>query len=38
MDGDAWLNVQPVEFPDIVRNAVDGVTPAAGAKGVLTIA
>ncbi len=28
------LHVQPVEVPEIVRNAVDAVTPAADAKGV----
>jgi CheY-like chemotaxis protein len=26
--------VQPVDFPEIVRNAIDGVTPAADARGV----
>jgi GAF domain-containing protein len=31
--GKIRLNVQPVEFPDIVRNAIDAVTPAADAKG-----
>ena len=34
VSGKIRLNVQPVEFPDIVRSAVDGVTPAADAKGV----
>ena len=34
VSGKIRLNVQPVEFPDVVRNAVDAVTPAADAKGV----
>src|SRR6185295_15700401 len=34
VSGKIRLNVQPIEFPDIVRNAVDAVTPAADAKGV----
>jgi PAS domain S-box-containing protein len=34
VSGKIRLNVQAVEFPDIVRNAIDGVTPAADAKGV----
>jgi signal transduction histidine kinase len=34
VSGKIRLNVQPVEVPDIVRNAVDAVTPAADAKGV----
>ncbi len=34
VSGKIRLNVQPVEFPDIVRNAVDAITPAADAKGV----
>jgi PAS domain S-box-containing protein len=34
VSGKIRLNVQPVEFPDIVRAAVDGVAPAADAKGV----
>ena len=34
VSGKIRLNVQPVDFPDIVRSAVDGVTPAADAKGV----
>ena len=34
VSGKIRLNVQPVEFPDIVRSAVDGITPAADAKGV----
>ena len=34
VSGRIRLNVQPVEFPDIVRNAVDAVRPAADAKGV----
>jgi len=34
VSGKIRLNVQPVEFPDIVRNAVDGIMPAADAKGV----
>jgi len=32
--GKIRLNVQPTEFPEIVRNAVDAITPAADAKGV----
>jgi PAS domain S-box-containing protein len=34
VSGKIRLNVQPVEFPEIVRNAIDAVTPAADAKGV----
>ena len=34
VSGKIRLNVQPVEFPDIVRRAVDAVTPAADAKTV----
>jgi PAS domain S-box-containing protein len=34
VSGKIRLNVQPVDFPDIVRSAVDAVTPAADAKGV----
>jgi signal transduction histidine kinase/ActR/RegA family two-component response regulator len=34
VSGKIRLNVQSVEFPAIVRNAVDAVTPAAEAKGV----
>jgi PAS domain S-box-containing protein len=34
VSGKIRLNVQPIEFPDIVRNAVDAITPAADAKGV----
>ena len=34
VSGKIRLHVQPVEFPDIVRNAVDVMTPAADAKGV----
>ena len=34
VSGKIRLNVQPVEVPDIVRSAVDGLTPAADAKGV----
>jgi PAS domain S-box-containing protein len=34
VSGKIRLNVQPVELPDVVRNAVDAVTPAADAKGV----
>ena len=34
VSGKIRLNVQPVEFPDIVRRAVDAITPAADAKGV----
>ena len=33
VSGKIRLNVQPVELPDIVRSAVDGITPAADAKG-----
>jgi CheY-like chemotaxis protein len=33
VSGKLRLHVQPVEFPEIVRNAVDAVTPAADAKG-----
>jgi len=32
--GKIRLNVQPVDFPHVVRNAVDSVTPAADARGV----
>ena len=32
--GKIRLNVQPVDLPAIVRNAVDAITPAADAKGV----
>jgi PAS domain S-box-containing protein len=34
VSGKIRLDVQPVEVPEIVRNAVDAVTPAADAKGV----
>ena len=34
VSGKIRLNVQPVDFPDIVRSAVDAVTPAADARGV----
>jgi PAS domain S-box-containing protein len=34
VSGKIRLHVQPVEFPDIVRHAIDAVTPAADAKGV----
>jgi CheY-like chemotaxis protein len=34
ISGKIRLNVQPVDFPQIVQNAVDAVTPAADAKGV----
>jgi PAS domain S-box-containing protein len=34
VSGKMRLNVQPVDLPEIVRNAVDGVVPAADAKGV----
>ncbi len=34
VSGKIRLTVQPVDFPDIVRIAVDAVTPAADAKGV----
>ena len=34
VSGKIRLSVQPVDFPDIVRTAVDAVAPAADAKGV----
>jgi PAS domain S-box-containing protein len=34
VSGKIRLNVQPVEFPDVIRNAVDVISPAADAKGV----
>ena len=34
VSGKIRLNVQPVEFPDVVKNAIDAVTPAADARGV----
>jgi PAS domain S-box-containing protein len=34
VSGKIRLNVQPVEVPAIVRNAIDAVTPAADAKGI----
>jgi len=34
VSGKIRLNVQPVEFPVIVRNAIDAIAPAADAKGV----
>jgi len=34
VSGKIRLNVQPVDLPVIVRNAIDAVTPAADAKGV----
>jgi signal transduction histidine kinase/FixJ family two-component response regulator len=34
VSGKLRLNVQPVEFPDIVRHAVEAVTPAADARGI----
>jgi signal transduction histidine kinase len=34
VSGKIRLNVQPVELPDIVRAAVDAITPAADARGV----
>jgi PAS domain S-box-containing protein len=34
VSGKLRLHVQPVEFPDIVKHAIDAVTPAADAKGV----
>ena len=34
VSGKIRLNVQPVEFPEIVRSAIDAVTPAAEGKGV----
>jgi PAS domain S-box-containing protein len=33
VSGKIRLNVQSVDFPDVVRNAVDAITPAADAKG-----
>jgi CheY-like chemotaxis protein len=33
VSGKIRLNVQPVDFPTIVRNAVDAIAPAADAKG-----
>src|SRR6187399_623940 len=34
VSGKIRLNIQPVDLPDVVRTAVDGITPAADAKGV----
>jgi CheY-like chemotaxis protein/two-component sensor histidine kinase len=34
VSGKMRLNVQPVDFPNIVRNAIDAIAPAADAKGV----
>ena len=34
VSGKLRLHVQPVEFPEIVKHAIDAVTPAADAKGV----
>jgi len=34
VSGKLRLNVQPVEFPEVVRNAIDVMMPAAEAKGV----
>jgi len=34
VSGKIRLNVQPVDFPDVVRSAIDAVSPAADAKGV----
>jgi len=34
VSGKIRLNVQPVVFPDVVRSAIDAITPAADAKGV----
>jgi CheY-like chemotaxis protein len=34
VSGKMRLNVQPVEFPQVVRNAIDAVTPAADAKSI----
>jgi PAS domain S-box-containing protein len=34
VSGKIRLNVQPVEFPDVVRNAIEVIRPAADAKGV----
>jgi PAS domain S-box-containing protein len=34
VSGKIRLNVQTVDFPDIVRSAVDGIAPAAEAKGI----
>jgi PAS domain S-box-containing protein len=34
VSGKIRLSVQPVDLPDLVRGAIDGVTPAADAKGI----
>jgi PAS domain S-box-containing protein len=34
VSGKIRLNVQPVDFPEIVRNAIEAVTPAADAKNI----
>jgi PAS domain S-box-containing protein len=34
VSGKIRLNVQPVDFPEIARNAIDAVTPAADAKNI----
>jgi signal transduction histidine kinase/CheY-like chemotaxis protein len=34
VSGKIRLNVQPVEFPTVVRNAIDAIAPAAEARGV----
>ena len=34
VSGKIRLNVQPVDLPDVVRNAIDAVTPAADAKNI----
>jgi PAS domain S-box-containing protein len=34
VSGKMRLNVQPVELPDVVRSALDGILPAADAKGI----
>ena len=34
VSGQLRLNVQPVDLPDVVRNAIDAVTPAADAKSI----
>jgi len=34
VSGKIRLNVQPVDFPTVVRHAIDGIAPAADAKGV----
>src|SRR5207344_2780619 len=34
VSGKIRLNVQPVDFPDVVRSAIDGIALAADARGV----